>query len=46
MTWVKTMKVRDWSNKFGVTAEQLKAAVKKVGTFADDFEKELKKRQA
>jgi hypothetical protein len=35
--------LRDWSKKFGVTAEQLKAAVKKVGTSAADVQKELKK---
>ena len=34
--------LRDWSRKFGVTAEQLKAAVKKVGVMAADVEKELK----
>lgn len=36
--------LRDWSKKFGVTAEQLKAAVKKVGVMAADVEKELKKK--
>ncbi len=36
--------LRDWSKKFGVTPEQLKAAVAKVGTMADDVEKELKKK--
>ena len=36
--------LRDWSKKFGVTAEQLKAAVKKVGPMAADVEKELKSR--
>lgn len=34
--------LRDWSRKFGVTAEQLKAAVKAVGTNAADVEKHLK----
>jgi hypothetical protein len=34
--------LRDWSKKFGVTPEQLKAAVKKVGAVAADVEKELK----
>lgn len=33
-----------WSQKFGVTAEQLKAAVKKVGVMAKDVEAELKRR--
>lgn len=36
--------LRDWSKKFGVTPEQLKAAVAKVGVMADDVEKELKKK--
>ncbi len=36
--------LRDWSKKFGVTPEQLKAAVSKVGVMADDVEKELKKK--
>lgn len=34
--------LRDWSKKFGVTPEQLKAAVKRVGAVAADVEKELK----
>ena len=34
--------LRDWSKKFGVSPEQLKAAVKKVGVMAADVEKELK----
>lgn len=36
--------LRDWSKKFGVTPDELKAAVKKVGVMADDVEKELKKK--
>jgi hypothetical protein len=36
--------LRDWSKKFGVTPEQLKAAVAKVGVMADDVEQELKKK--
>jgi hypothetical protein len=36
--------LRDWSKKFGVSPEQLKAAVKKVGVMAADVEKELKKK--
>ena len=34
--------LRDWSKKFGVTAEKLKAAVKAVGTSADAVEAHLK----
>ena len=34
--------VRYWSQKFGVSADQLKAAVKKVGNSASAVEKELK----
>ena len=34
--------LRDWSKKFGVSAEQLKQAVKEVGTSADAVEKHLK----
>ncbi len=34
--------LRDWSKKFGVTHEQLIAAVKKVGPMAADVERELK----
>jgi len=34
--------VRDWSKKFGVSAEQLKAAVKAVGSNAKDVEAHLK----
>jgi hypothetical protein len=34
--------VRYWSDKFGVSAEQLKAAVKKVGNSAEAVERELK----
>lgn len=36
--------LRDWSKKFGVTPDELKAAVKKVGVMADDVGKELKKK--
>jgi len=35
--------VRYWSEKFGVTAEQLKAAVSRVGVMSKDVEAELKK---
>ena len=35
--------LRDWSKKFGVTPDELKKAVKKVGTSADDVRKELGK---
>lgn len=34
--------VRDWSQKFGVTEDQLRAAVAKVGSMADDVERELR----
>jgi len=36
--------VRDWSKKFGVSAEQLKAAVEAVGTDPQEVEKQLKSR--
>ena len=36
--------VRDWSQKFGVTPDQLKAAVKAVGPMADAVERYLKAR--
>ena len=32
-----------WSKHFGVTPEQLKKAVQKVGTMADDVGRELRK---
>lgn len=34
--------VRDWSKKFGVSEERLRAAVEKVGNQADDVERELR----
>ncbi|RYE63869.1 MAG: DUF3606 domain-containing protein [Oxalobacteraceae bacterium] len=34
--------VRDWTAKFGVTEEELRAAVAKVGNGADDVQKELR----
>lgn len=34
--------VRDWSRKFGVSEERLRAAVEKVGNQADDVERELR----
>ncbi|RYG85189.1 MAG: DUF3606 domain-containing protein [Alphaproteobacteria bacterium] len=34
--------VRDWSAKFGVTEDELRAAVAKVGNGADDVLKELR----
>ena len=34
--------LRDWSKKFGVTPDELKAAVKAVGTSADAVEAHLK----
>lgn len=36
--------LRDWSKKFGVTPEQLKAAVQAVGTHAASVEAHLKGR--
>lgn len=33
--------LRDWSRKFGVTPEALKAAVAKVGPMVDDVKREL-----
>jgi hypothetical protein len=35
--------VRYWSKKFGLSAEELKAAVKKVGNSAEAVQKELGK---
>lgn len=37
--------VRDWSKKFGVTADELKAAVKTVGNKASDVEAYLKSKK-
>jgi hypothetical protein len=34
--------VRDWSKKFGVTADQLRTAIKAVGSYAEDVEAYLK----
>ncbi|RZJ02151.1 MAG: DUF3606 domain-containing protein [Brevundimonas sp.] len=34
--------VRDWSEKFGVSEDQLRAAVAKAGNIAADVERELK----
>jgi hypothetical protein len=34
--------LRDWSQKWGVSREQVKEAVAKVGTRAADVERELK----
>jgi hypothetical protein len=34
--------VRDWAKKFGVTTDQLTAAVKKVGSKASDVEAHIK----
>lgn len=36
--------VQYWSKKFGVSPDQLRAAVKKVGVMAADVEKELAKK--
>jgi hypothetical protein len=35
--------LRYWTEKFGVTAEELKTAVKKVGVMAANVEQELNK---
>ena len=35
--------LQDWSKKFGVTPDELKKAVKAVGTSAKEVEKYLKK---
>ena len=35
--------VRDWSRKFGVTPEQLRAAVEAVGSLAKDVEAYLQR---
>jgi hypothetical protein len=37
--------VRDWSEKFGVTPEALRQAVKNVGNMATDVESYLKKKK-
>jgi hypothetical protein len=34
--------LRDWANKFGVSKEELKAAVEAVGNQADNVEEHLK----
>jgi len=34
--------LRDWAKKFGVSPEQVKAAVQKVGDQADAVERQLK----
>jgi len=36
--------IRDWSKRLGVSADQLRAAVKAVGDRVDDVEKHLKRR--
>ncbi len=38
----ETYEVRDWSAKFGVSEEQLREAVARVGNMADDVERELR----
>lgn len=37
--------VRDWAKKFGVTADELKVAVKAVGNKATDVETYLKQKR-
>lgn len=34
--------VRDWAEKFGVSQDRLREAVGKVGSIADDVERELR----
>ena len=36
--------VRDWAEKFGVSTDELRAAVARVGSMADDVEQELNSR--
>jgi len=36
--------LRDWAEKFGVSEEELRRAVEKVGNQASDVEKELRAR--
>ena len=38
--------VRDWSRKFSVTPDELKAAVKAVGSGAKEVEEHLKQRKS
>jgi hypothetical protein len=38
--------VRDWAEKFGVSHEELRAAVGRVGSMADDVERDLQSRGA
>ena len=42
-TSTKTMSCATWSKKFGVSHDQLKAAVRRVGVMADDVARELGK---
>lgn len=35
--------VRDWSDRFGVSEARLREAVGKVGSMADDVERELRR---
>jgi hypothetical protein len=36
--------VRDWAAKFGVSQDELRASVARVGNMADDVEEDLKSR--
>lgn len=36
--------VRDWAEKFGVSQDELRAAVSRVGNMAEDVERDLKGR--
>ena len=39
----ESYELRDWSKKFGVTPDELEAAVNRVGTSAKEVEAHLKK---
>ena len=41
----ESYELRDWSKKLGVTPEELKSVVARVGTSAKDVEADLKKKQ-
>jgi hypothetical protein len=34
--------VRDWAEKFGVSQDELRASVRRVGNMADDVERDLR----
>jgi len=39
----ETYELRDWAKKWGVSEQQVRDAVAKVGVMADDVERELRK---